>query len=50
PYVYDAYIVVKERCLEMWEKLKEETKVTHHPVIKPFWANLVSNVDQEDQR
>ncbi|KAK7462725.1 hypothetical protein VKT23_007312 [Stygiomarasmius scandens] len=43
PYVYNANIVVKERSEEMWEELKEEMRVIHYSVIKPFWDKSIPN-------
>ncbi|EDR05163.1 glycosyltransferase family 8 protein [Laccaria bicolor S238N-H82] len=36
PYAYNMNLAIKKRSLELWENLKEEGKIVHYTLFKPF--------------
>jgi lipopolysaccharide biosynthesis glycosyltransferase len=36
PYVYNANIAIKRRSPVLWESMKDEMRIVHYTIVKPF--------------
>ncbi|KAK7461688.1 hypothetical protein VKT23_008116 [Stygiomarasmius scandens] len=43
PYVYNSNLAVKYRSTEVWKEMKDEMRVIHYTLIKPFWDWYIPN-------
>ncbi|KAF8881562.1 glycosyltransferase family 8 protein [Infundibulicybe gibba] len=52
PYVYNANLAIKVRSPEMWEGLKDEMRIVHYTMNKPFMDKLTSSdfLSEAEQR
>jgi hypothetical protein len=43
PYQYNANLAIKQSSPVMWEGMKEEIRVVHYTLVKPFWEKSLDS-------